>query len=221
MLPALGACSGPQSILDPAGPPAAAVALLWWWMFGVAMVVLVGVVALWLVALWRRPRDYTDAQARRIQLRWILLGGIALPLGSTLVLLAFGVPTGRALLPLPDPAALRIDAIGHQWRWEIRYPGRDVRLDNELRLPVGRPIDVHTTSTDVIHSFWVPRLGGKVDAIPGRTNVVRLQADRPGRFRGQCAEFCGLNHAEMVLTVHAMTPEAFDAWLQAQPEAAK
>jgi len=96
----------------------------------------------------------------------------------------------------------------------MHYPDNGVRLKNEMRVPVGRAVDVHTQSSDVIHSFWVPRLGGKLDAVPGRTLVVRLQADRAGTYRGQCAEFCGTGHAHMTMTVIAMEPADFDAWLR-------
>ncbi|WP_017758163.1 cytochrome c oxidase subunit II, partial [Pseudacidovorax intermedius] len=92
---------------------------------------------------------------------------------------------------------------------------------NELRLPAGRAVDVHTRSADVIHGFWVPRLGGKLDAVPGRTLVVRLQADRPGTYRGVCAEFCGAGHAHMPMVVQAMPAEDFDVWLNAPPAAAR
>lgn len=220
----LAACEGPQSLLDPAGPSARAIADVWWWMFGVAGAVLVFVVVVWLLAM-RRARALPGEQARQVGRRWIVGGGIVLPTTAIAALLVFGSPAGLHQLPLPGgaqdgPAPLRIDAIGHQWWWELHYPDTGLRLRNELRLPVGRPIDIHTQSRDVIHSFWVPRLGGKLDAVPGRTLVVRLQADRAGVFRGQCAEFCGVGHAHMTMTVRAMEPAAFEAWLQAQRPAA-
>lgn len=216
MLPA--GCSGPLSTLDPAGPSAHDSALLWWWMFRYATLVLAAVVALWLYACWRRPREWSDAGAKLVIRRWIIGGGIILPLGSVAVLLAFGIPMGHRMLHLPTAGAapLGIEAIGHRWQWEIRYPGVAAPAINELRLPVGRAVAIHTTSSDVIHSFWVPRLGGKVDAIPGRINVVRLEAREAGTFFGQCAEFCGLQHAHMKLVVHAMPQEQFDAWLRGQ-----
>jgi len=146
-----------------------------------------------------------------------------LPVVAITALLVFGTSAGQHQLPLPSagpgvagPTRLRIDVTGQQWWWSMQYPDSGVRLRNELRLPVGRPVDIHVGSRDVIHSFWVPRLGGKLDAIPGRIGVVRLQADQPGTFRGQCAEFCGLNHAHMVMTVIAMPAEEFDAWLAAR-----
>lgn len=216
MLPA--GCSGPLSTLDPAGPAAHDSALLWWWMFGYATLVLLAVVALWLYACRRRPREWSEAGAKRALRRWIIGGGIILPLGSVAALLAFGIPMGHRMLHLPTAGAtpLRIEAIGHRWQWEIRYPGVAAPAINELRLPVGRAVAIHTTSSDVIHSFWVPRLGGKVDAVPGRINVVRLEAREAGTFLGQCAEFCGLRHAHMKLVVHAMPQEQFDAWLSSQ-----
>lgn len=220
---ALGACAGPQSMLDPAGPSARAIAAVWWWMFGVSAAVLLGMVAVWLLAMRRSSRMPAD-EVRRSGQRWIIGGGIVLPGVAVTALLVFGSPAGLHQLPLPyrnhgGPAPLRIEAIGHQWWWELHYPDSGVRLKNELRLPAGQPVDIHTSSRDVIHSFWVPRLGGKLDAIPGRTLVVRLQADEPGTFRGQCAEFCGLGHAHMTMTVQAMEPAAFEAWLQEQAQA--
>lgn len=213
---ALVGCAGPLSILDPAGPSAAAIAVVWWWMFGGALAVLAGVVLAWLLALRPRP-ETSPEQARRLGRRWILGGGVALPVVAITALLVFGSPAGFHQLPLPGTGAapLRIDAIGHQWWWELRYPG-GANLRNEMRMPAGRPVDVYTHSSDVIHSFWVPRLGGKLDAVPGRQFVVRLQADRPGMYRGVCAEFCGTGHADMTMTVLAMEPAAFDAWLSAQ-----
>jgi cytochrome c oxidase subunit 2 len=167
----------------------------------------------------RRQNELPADAAQRSGRRWIVGGGIVLPLLAIVALLVFGAPAGRHHLPWPGADGsppLRIDVIGRQWQWELHYPDSGVRLRNELRLPVGRPVHVHTQSRDVIHSFWVPSLGGKLDALPGRTLVMRLQADRPGSWRGQCAEFCGLGHAHMSMTVLAMEPAAFDAWLAAQ-----
>ena len=217
----LSACKGPQSTLAPAGPSAEAIAAVWWWMLGVATVVFFGVVLAWLLAM-RPGRALSAEQSRRAGRRWIVGGGIVLPAVAITALLVLGSPAGLHQLPLPGRAPpgvapLRIDAIGHQWWWELHYPDTGLRLRNELHIPVGRPVDIHTSSRDVIHSFWVPRLGGKLDAIPGHTRVVRLQADQAGTFRGQCAEFCGAGHAHMTMTVHAVEPAAFERWLQAQP----
>lgn len=189
---------------------------LWWGMFTVAALVLIVVVALWIYALCRAPRTYDAATQRRIARRWIIGGGIVLPTVTVVTLLAFGIPMGHRMLPLPDERAFRIDVTAHQWWWEVRYPDHGITSTDHLVIPAGRPIDVHVTSADVIHSFWIPRLGGKIDVVPGRTNVLRLQADEPGRYRGQCAEFCGAHHAHMVFTVDALDPDAFDDWLQGQ-----
>ncbi|WP_460427911.1 cytochrome c oxidase subunit II [Azotobacter armeniacus] len=217
----LAGCHGPQSTLDPAGPAAQAAAWLWWGMLACFSLVLLLVVALWLLALYRSPRHYTPEQARRLGRRWILAGGVLLPGFSILVLLAFGIPLGLRMLPLPvsGAAPLRIEVTGHQWWWEIRYPETGVVTANQLILPVGRPVDVEVTSADVIHAFWVPRLGGKLDMLPGRRLTVRLQADRGGSYRGQCAEFCGAQHAHMVLAVEALETEAFEAWQAARQTA--
>ncbi|MGR9044607.1 MAG: cytochrome c oxidase subunit II [Gammaproteobacteria bacterium] len=213
----LSGCSEIQSTLNPAGPSALAVTRLWWWMFGFSAAMVLIVTGLWLYAMRRNPVSLTDAQIRRINQRWIIIGGLALPVIGILALLGFGIPIGYRMLPLPvaGPAPLRIDVTGHRWWWEVRYPDAGVQLKNELHLPAGEPVDVHVTSADVIHSFWVPRLAGKLDMIPGRVNVLRLEADAPGHFRGQCSEFCGLGHAHMVLTVQAHTPEDFKVWLEA------
>jgi cytochrome c oxidase subunit 2 len=170
------------------------------------------VIALWYYAM-RRPAEVDSPRANRI---WIIGGGLVLPLLSIVALLAAGIPVGRQMAPLPSDTGdvLRIDVTGHQWWWEIRYPDSAITLRNELHIPVGTPVDIHLTTADVIHSFWVPRLGGKLDTIPGRTNILRLQADEAGLYRGQCAEFCGLHHAHMQFTVTVHPPEEFARWLQ-------
>ncbi|MFY0664846.1 MAG: cytochrome c oxidase subunit II [Natronospirillum sp.] len=219
----LTACSGPLSTLDPAGPAARDVAGLWWAMFGFATLVLIAVVVLWIYAI-RRPSSHADEpSARAFQNRWVIWGGLALPLGSIALLLAFGIPIGYRMLPIPaaDGEVLRIEVTGHQWRWEVHYPEQDFDLANEVHIPVNTPIDVVLRSNDVIHSFWVPRLGGKMDMIPGRTNVLRLQADEPGVYRGSCAEFCGVGHAHMQFTVTAHTEEDFARWQQQARERAE
>ncbi|RIA35959.1 cytochrome c oxidase subunit 2 [Ectopseudomonas oleovorans] len=221
-VPLISACSGPQSALDPAGPMAREVAILWWVMCGFATVVLVVVTALWVHAMRRTPRQVDEQRARVITLRWLVGGGLVLPSVSIVLLLIFGIPIGHRMLPLPliGEQPLRIEVIGHQWWWEVRYPDSGVVTANQLHLPVGRPVDLDVTSADVIHAFWVPRLGGKIDMIPGRHNKIRLQADLPGTFRGQCSEFCGTQHTHMILNVQAHEEEDFEAWLQARREPA-
>lgn len=194
------------------------VVTLWWAMCGFAVLVWLAVGGLWLHAMFRPHRTRSDEEAARINRRWIVGGGLVLPSVSVAALLAFGIPTGRAMLPLPldGEPPLRVEVTGHQWWWEVRYPETGVVTANHLVLPAGRPVDLQLTSADVIHSFWVPRLGGKMDMIPGRTNVIRLEAERPGRFRGQCSEFCGRQHTHMLLQVDALDEEAFAAWQSAR-----
>src|SRR5690606_19020981 len=116
--------------------------------------------------------------------------------------------------------ALTIEIVGHQWWWEVIYHDgerrRVFRTANEVRIPVGEPVHILLRSQDVVHSFWVPNLSGKIDLVPGRTNTLWLRADRPGTFRGQCAQFCGLQHARMALMVVAHTAEDFNAWVANQ-----
>jgi cytochrome c oxidase subunit 2 len=184
-------------------------------MFAFAVLILLAVAGLWLGAMFRTQETGNDEQFRRIRQRWIIGGGLLLPGGAIVVLLAFGIPIGHKMLPLQvdEGETLRIDVTGHQWWWQVNYPDNGIQLRNELHIPVGVPVDLHLTSADVVHSFWVPRLGGKLDMIPGRTNVLRLQADEADTYRGQCAEFCGLNHAHMQFTVTAHDPGNFEAWL--------
>jgi len=215
MLFLLTSCNGPYSTLDPAGPTAHSITLLWWGMFGFATVVLIAVVLLWLYAMHRDPGNPDPAHAAAIQRRLIIGGGLILPTASILLLLIIGVPMGQRMHPqqISGQDTAYIEVTGHQWWWEVRYPGTGVTLQNTLHIPAGTAVNIHLRSSDVIHSFWVPRLAGKLDAIPGVTNILRLQVDEPGTYYGQCAEFCGLQHAHMLFTVEAHTQEDFDTWL--------
>ena len=219
----------PQSSLTPAGPQAARVLELGTLFFWMCLAVLLAITLATLWVLWRAPRGdertpapgaVADEPGRRRAV------GVALGLSiaGLLVLIAASVFTDRALARLPLQGALHIELTGHQWWWEARYddaqPSRVFTTANELHIPVGRPVIVTLQGTDVIHSLWLPSLVGKKDLIPGRTATVTLQADRPGTYRGQCAEFCGLQHAWMALEVVAVDPVAFDAWAQSQRQPA-
>lgn len=200
-----------MSMLAPAGPSARIAAWLWWGMFAVFGVVLVGVTAAWVMGVYGRRRPASMA-SRGSYRRWLLGGGVLLPLLTTAALLAFGIPAGQKMRSDgADP--FYIEVTGHQWWWQIRYPDSNIETANSLVIPSGRPVHIRVTSGDVIHSFWVPRLAGKIDMIPGRDNILLLRADRPGTYRGQCAEFCGDQHARMVLEVKALAPVAFEQWL--------
>ena len=193
------------------GPEAAAIASLTWVLVAGALAVLVLVSVLTVLAV-RAPRAWLGRPAA------IVAGGIALPGLVLFALLAYAsiaVPRHEALAP-----ALRVDVVGRQWWWEVAYldesGARDFVTANEIRIPAGRPVELRLTSADVIHSFWVPSLAGKLDMIPGRTNILRISADAPGIYRGQCAEYCGGPHALMGLHVVAEPAERFEAWRVAQ-----
>lgn len=204
--------AGPLSALDPAGPGAAPITRVWWWMFWGGMAVMVGVIALALYAALRRP-----ATARVPERALLVGGGLLLPGATIAALLLWGLPAGHALLPLPGAAPVfTVELMARQWQWDAHYPQHPTALvrPNRIDIPAGQPVDVRLRTADVIHGFWVPRLGGKLDAIPGRTNVVRLQADAPGVYRGVCAEYCGTGHARMPVEVHAHAPDALAAALR-------
>ena len=203
----------PHAVLSafaPAGPEAATLLGLFWLMAIGATVVWVAVLAIaWLAA--RR-----DRQPLR-HARWLILaGGVIAPTLVLTALLGHGLwlmPRVRAAVPVD---ALRVSVSGEQWWWRVHYAAAGVETANEIRIPVGKPVALTLTSPDVIHSFWVPALAGKMDMIPGRSNILVLQADKAGTYRGACAEYCGASHAQMRFLVVAMPPRAFDAWLQAQ-----
>jgi cytochrome c oxidase subunit 2 len=195
------------------------VAALFWAMLAAAVPIWLAVVGGALYAASPRRRRPFGIRAGRAV---ILGGGIA---GPILLLTTLLVP-GLAMIPAlraPADHPLRIEVAGEQWWWRVSYrlPGEPpVASANEVRLPRGRRVELTLTSPDVIHSFWLPSLAGKVDMIPGRTNRLVLEPTRVGEFRGVCAEFCGLAHALMAFTVTVMEPAAFDRWLAGQQEPA-
>ncbi len=154
---------------------------------------------------------------RVLSTRWLLLGGGLVMPSLVLIALVFAaLLLGERLLAAPAQQSIRIQAVARQWQWEFRYPdnggtGRTLAASPTLFIPAGQVVEFEVTSEDVIHSFWIPRLGGKIDAIPGHTNIVRLRADQPGYYGGVCAEFCGNGHAVMRFAVQAYEPERFEA----------
>jgi cytochrome c oxidase subunit 2 len=203
-----------SSALHPAGSPADGIAVLFWWMTFGAALIWIGVVALAIYVTRAAPNDARERQAKRL-----ILGGTAV----TTVVLAALLAYGLLLLPqTTQPAAtgtLRIRVHGEQWWWRIRYQpigAPEFVLANEIRLPVGRPVEFLLESDNVIHSFWVPSLGGKMDLIPGRTNRLILRPTRTGTFAGMCAEFCGRAHATMRLTVIVVPVDEFKRWMTQQ-----
>ena len=220
-----------QDALRPAGVQAAHIGSLWNLTLGLCAVVFVLVLGACLVALWRAPRagagtDPDLSSLSRPERRtWRVIGwSTGLAAAGLLALLAADVWTSRALARLPLRDAVNIELVGHMWWWEARYrdadPSREFSTANELHIPVGRPVVVTLRSNDVIHSLWIPNLQGKKDLIPGRTATLRLRADRAGSYRGQCAEFCGLEHAMMALLVEAEPNERYEAWAERQRQPA-
>jgi cytochrome c oxidase subunit II len=208
-----------QSALDAAGRQAAHIEWLWWVMFWVTTVIFVAVLAAVALAVRRGRSSESSPTSERALGR-----GVAVASGGSLViligLLFVSVVTGREVGSRPDPASLTIQVTGYQWWWSVEYldaqPSLRVVTANELHIPVGRPVILNLRSGDVIHSFWVPTLHGKTDLIPGRLTTTWLQADAAGTFRGQCGEYCGLQHAHMGLVVTAEPSDVFERWLAHQ-----
>jgi cytochrome c oxidase subunit 2 len=206
----------PASIFDPAGPYAGSVTTLTWLLLAMAAgVFLVVLVALW-VALFGKER----LQKRLGGTRTIWIGGIVFPVIVLSGLLVYGLSLTRNLAE-PVPAnAMRVRITGEMWWWRVAYldgAGQAFLTDaNELHIPVGQPVVLELESSDVIHSFWVPQLSGKLDMIPGRRNILPIQADRPGTFGGQCAEYCGGPHALMGFVVIAHAPAEFQRLMAAR-----
>jgi len=216
------ACSGPGATSDASGPGAHRISLLSVGMFTIAAFVFLVVICFLAYGLFRR-RPGSDDEGPDLEdrggTRMVLLGGVAFPI---VVLITLFVIT---LIALEAQAredtgshVLTINVVAHRWWWEFRYPDQGIDTANEAHIPTGEPVLMQVTSTDVIHSFWVPRLQRKVDAIPGRTNDVTLQADADGTYLGVCSEFCGLQHAHMHLEVVAQAPDAFDGWVGQQQQ---
>lgn len=199
----------PPPVLDPAGPYAGSIALLSWVLIAIAALVLLMVLAAIVLALFGKP----ELQARVGGRRAIWLGGIAFPLVVLSALLVYGLSLTRHLSDPIRGDELRVRITGEMWWWRVAYldrAGRAILHDaNELHIPAGQPVVLELDSADVVHSFWVPRLSGKLDMVPGRRNVMRIQADQPGTFGGQCAEYCGGPHALMGFTVVAHDPARF------------
>jgi cytochrome c oxidase subunit 2 len=210
---ALCGCSGVQSSLAPQGPEAERVLVLFAVLTGGGAIVLLIVMFLTAVAIYAR-----SGWRRRIDNEALVVGcGIVFPVITLTALLTYGLTlTGAASLPPAAGTPMRVSVVGEQWWWRVIYiddEGRRIESANELRIPAGRPVEIELTSADVIHSFWAPKLAGKLDMIPGRKTVLRLAATTPGISRGQCAEYCGGAHALMSFYVVALPQTEFDHWL--------
>lgn len=209
-----------QDALDPAGPVARREDHLFWPVFWIAVAVFVLVESLLIVAVVRfrhRPNRPLPRQIhgnKGLELTWTVI--------PALILAGVAVPTVGTIFSLANkPAnALQITVTGHQWWWSVEYPTYKFTTANEIHIPAGRPVYVTLEAYDVIHSFWVPRLAGKQDLEPGRTNHLTIEADQPGRYFGQCAEYCGTSHANMRLRVFAQNASDFANWVHQQEQPA-
>jgi len=207
-----------QSVLHPGGDDAAIIADIAWWLFIGGTMIFIGVMVLLVLSL-------RDNQRKVAPVVWLLGAGVVFPVTVLSALLVFSISRSQHLLEPVSHDALVVSVTARMWWWEVRYrdeeTGRDITLANEIRIPAGKPVYFALSSGDVIHSFWVPALAGKVDMLPGRLTRLRVNAATPGVYRGQCAEFCGEQHARMALHVIVQTQEEYDAWManQRQPAA--
>ncbi|MBK4736286.1 cytochrome c oxidase subunit II [Noviherbaspirillum pedocola] len=216
-----------QSALEPAGPQAEHVHRLWHLTLGLCTVVFAAVLAALLIAIWRAPRSNATTPADagalsrpepRVQRNIIIALGASI--AGLFVLIVADYRTDRALMRLPLNDAVHIEMTAHQWWWEARYDDADAskifNTANELHIPVGRPVIITLKASDVIHTFWLPNLAGKKDMIPGRTALIQFRADKAGTYRGQCAEFCGFEHALMAFEVVAEPNDRYESWADGQ-----
>lgn len=219
----LSACAknAPLDSLDPAGPVAREIDGLWTLVFGAAVAVFVLVEGLLVFSLFRfrqRKGDTSNPKQThgntRLEVAWTIV--------PALLLAVLAVPTVSTIWALArEPAdAMPVTVTAHQWWWQYDYPEQEVVTANELHIPAGRRVLLTLRSNDIIHSFWVPRLAGKQDLIPGRENHLQLEADEPGTYLGTCAEYCGLSHANMRFAVIAHDPADFERWVAGQRRAA-
>lgn len=212
------------SMLDPRSAPAANIGGLWWIMFGWAMLAFIVVTGILLAVLFRRRRyqpgsDQVNLNAPEKN-SWIVFGGVIFPVVAIAVTLFFTLQSLGATVQPGQETDIQIEIIGRQWFWDVTYTNENFSTANEFHIPVGQPVSLLVTSADVIHSFWVPQLHGKIDLIPGRTNAFWIQADEPGIYRGLCAEFCGRQHAKMQFMVIAESEEDYAAWVENQNQPA-
>ncbi|MGH2808310.1 MAG: cytochrome c oxidase subunit II [Actinomycetota bacterium] len=206
-------------MLEPKGPGAARIEVLWWPMLWISTVVFVVVCAmlLWAILRGRRSTDELDHSEVSWGDRFVVISGVIIPALILVGVFVFSLREMRNLALADDDAELEIEVIGRDWWWEVRYPNGAVTA-NEIHIPVGEPVRLKLNSADVIHSFWVPELQAKTDMIPGTETTTWLHADEPGRYRGQCAEFCGLQHSKMAFYVVAEERDAFEEWVDHEAE---
>jgi cytochrome c oxidase subunit 2 len=218
---ALSGCNGVQSVLQTNGDAADTIAALIWGFSALAAVIWIAVMIAMSIAVFRRRRgpvaDPLEPRDERAPLRVVTMATVLTAVTISVLTVVSYLADKSLADGGTDPLTIRVT--GHQWWWEVRYesaqPNRTLTVANEIHIPVGRPVRLQLESVDVIHSFWVPSLAGKEDLVPGRQNVLQFVAERTGVYRGQCAEFCGMQHAHMAVLVIAEPEAEFNAWYDA------
>jgi cytochrome c oxidase subunit II len=221
---ALSGCGGNQNTLHAASHPQHEITNVFWVVFGFSCFGFGVIAFLLLLGWWRRNQPNLPRGGGERAATGVVLGmGIALPIALLSALFVWSDldVTRSTAAPAPGTTAMTIHVIGHQWWWEVRYDGTDVVTANEIHIPIKTRVDVLLSTADVIHSFWIPELNRKTDMIPGLHNRQLLIANKPGVYRGQCSEFCGLQHAHMAVEVVAQTRGDYEAWLHHQEQPAK
>lgn len=225
---ASAACGGPQNSLDSAGPQSGRIESLWWLFFWVTAAVYVIVMAVLAVTIFRRKKadektapEILPDPVRENRVGKIIKGAVGISVIILFALMILSFRTGRAVTSLSHaPSPIEIQITGNQWWWDVEYrdpvPSMNIRTANELHLPVGRPVKLTLKSNDVIHSFWLPNMHGKMDLIPGYTSTFFFRPDEIGTYFGQCAEFCGYQHAKMRFAVTIESQEDYERWAAAQ-----
>ncbi|WP_346619893.1 cytochrome c oxidase subunit II [Blastococcus montanus] len=199
----------PGSVLDPVGPEAAQIAGLTWFMIVLGGLLWLATVVFLVLALRHRAHREPRASDRGAK-AFIAVWGVVVPIVVLPVVFAYSLVVGVDISRPAPPEALTVEVIGHQFWWEVRYPEADIVTANEVHVPVGRPVRLELTSADVIHSFWVPPVAGKTDLLPDQVNLMDFQVDEPGTYLGECAEFCGIQHARMQFVLVAQPEEEFE-----------
>jgi len=215
-----------MSPLDPESEPARRISVLWWAMLALATIVFGGACVMLIVGWFRRREWGLPVLGERPRLfdGSVVVFGIVIPVVVLVALFAWAnvAMVQETDSPPANSPAMKIEVTGSQWWWQVRYPGTTAVTANEIHIPARTPVTIVTEAEDVIHSFWIPRLNRKVDSLPGHANRLELYAEKPGYYRGSCAEFCGQQHARMGVAVYADPPERFRAWLatMSRPRAA-
>ena len=214
-----GCSSTAPSAIDARGPAAQEILNLSWLLFILGGIVYFVVMVYLIIALFRRRRsEVIDQRKERLG---ITMGGVIVTVIILLVVFGFSVRVLGNVSAINEPSQVSVRIYAHQWWWQVEYPELDIVTANEIHIPVGQPVLLDLRSPDVIHSFWVPQLHGKRDVVPGQVNTFWITASEPGIYWGECAEFCGAQHAQMRFVVVAESPDEYEAWVAEQQQAAQ